>query len=86
MNGIPSHYQYVRSSPHQHSSNLSHFQINSTPSIPTNSLSTNLLHHLFRQKTDMINQDFYLQHQPSSSIDESNRYTPSPNFIHSPSK
>jgi hypothetical protein len=75
MDGMSSHYPFVRSS------NFSHFPINPSPSI-----STNLLHHLFRQKNEMINPDFYLHHQQSSSLDESNRYTPSPNFAHSPSK
>ncbi len=55
--------------------------MNSTPSI-----STNLLHHIFRQKNEIVNRDFYLHHQQSSALDESNRYTPSPNFTHSTSK
>ncbi len=74
----------MRSSPHQ---NLlpSHYPINSTPS---NSLSTNLLHHLIRQKGDIRNnQDIYHQFQSPSSFDELTRYTTSPsNFNHSPSK
>ncbi len=82
MNGMPSPYTYVRTSPHQNLP-LPSYQINSTSS---NSLSTNLLQHLFRQRGDMLNQDFYLQHPPNSSFDELTRYTPSPNFGHSPSK
>jgi hypothetical protein len=70
-NGVPSNYPYIRQ--------YQQFQINSTP--------TNLLQHILRQKGEMINQDFYVQHQPSSSLfNESNRYTPSPSFTHSPSK
>jgi hypothetical protein len=80
MNGMPSPYTYGRTLPHQNLS-LPSYQINSTPS---NSLSTNLLQHLFRQRGDMLNQDFYLQHPPNSSFDELTRYTPSPNFGHSP--
>jgi hypothetical protein len=77
MNGVPSSYSYSRTSPHQH------YQTNS---IPSNSLSTNLLQHLIRQKADMLNQDLYLQHPSASSFDESTHYTPSSNFSRSPSK
>lgn len=77
MNGAPSPYAYIRTSPHQH------YQINA---IPSNSLSTNLLQHLFRQKPDLLNQDFYVQHAQAQSFEDSTRYTPSPNFRHSPSK
>ena len=83
MNGIPQHFSYIRSSPHQHTADFSHFQINSTP---TNSLSTNLFHHLLRQKGELLNQDHYFQPQPSSSFDEPIHYPSSSHFVHSPGK
>jgi hypothetical protein len=82
MNGMPSPYPYIRSLPQPYQPAGSHFP---TPT-PSNSLSTNLLHHLLRQKGEMLNQDFYRQHQPAVSFDEPMRYKPSSNFIHSPRK
>jgi len=88
MNGMPSNYPCIRSLPHQHPLNLPQFRVTPSPSIPSNSLSTNLFHHLLRQKGELLNQDFYIQQQPSSSLDESTRYTPSSSshFVHSSSK
>ena len=82
MNGVPSPYAYVHTSPQQ---NLppSHYQINP---IPSNSQSANLRQQLLRQRGDLYNQDLYAQHPSASSFEEPTRYTPSPNFSRSPSK
>ncbi|UJR09609.1 hypothetical protein I4U23_013844 [Adineta vaga] len=79
LNGVSSPYAYVHLSSQQHPSN--HIQFNTTSS-PSNSMSTNLLQHLFRQKADLLNQDSYSI--PSTLPDNSVRYIP-PSHIIQPS-
>ncbi|CAF1238641.1 unnamed protein product [Adineta steineri] len=73
MNGMHSQYSY-----HQRPSNFTQFQVTPSPSMPTTSLSTNLHHHLLRQKTELLNQDFHLHCQPSPSLGDPIRCTPPP--------